>query len=56
PMLQAEKFDPQQEYISRWIPEIDTPDYPAAPIVDLKASRDRALAAFEKLKASRQGP
>ena len=56
PMLQAEKFDPQQEYISRWIPEIDTPDYPATPIVDLKASRDRALAAFEELKASRQAP
>jgi deoxyribodipyrimidine photo-lyase len=43
PMLQAEKFDPQQEYIKRWVPEFGTPDYPSEPIVDLKASRDRAL-------------
>lgn len=54
PMLQAEKFDPQQEYIRRWIPEFGTPDYPTEPIVDLKASRDRALQAFDELKALRQ--
>ena len=53
PMLQAEKFDPQQEYISRWVPEIGTTDYPSAPIVDMKASRDKALAAFSELKAAR---
>ena len=53
-MLQAEKFDPQQEYIRRWVPEVGTSDYPAEPIVDLKASRDRALSAFEELKALRQ--
>jgi deoxyribodipyrimidine photo-lyase len=50
PMLQAEKFDPDQAYISRWIPEINTSDYPPEPIVDLKASRDRALEAFKVLK------
>ena len=54
PMLQAEKFDPQQEYIKRWVPEFGTPDYPSEPIVDLKASRDRALQAFDELKALRQ--
>jgi deoxyribodipyrimidine photo-lyase len=54
PMLQAEKFDPQQEYIRRWIPEYGTPDYPSEPIIDLKASRDRALQAFDELKALRQ--
>jgi deoxyribodipyrimidine photo-lyase len=53
PMLQAEKFDPQNEYISRWVPEIDTPDYPSEPIVNMKASRDRALAAFQALKDAR---
>jgi deoxyribodipyrimidine photo-lyase len=53
PMLQSEKFDPQQEYIRRWIPEFGTPDYPSEPIVDLKASRDRALQAFDELKARR---
>jgi deoxyribodipyrimidine photo-lyase len=51
PMLQAEKFDPQQEYISRWVPEIGTADYPSEPIVDMKASRDKALAAFSELRA-----
>jgi deoxyribodipyrimidine photo-lyase len=53
PLLQAEKFDPQQEYIRRWIPELDTPDYPSEPIIDLKASRDKALQAFDVLKARR---
>ena len=54
PMLQAEKFDPQQEYIKRWVPELCTPDYPSEPIVDLTASRDKALQAFDELKALRQ--
>jgi deoxyribodipyrimidine photo-lyase len=53
PLLQAEKFDPDSEYIQRWIPQWGTPDYPSTPIVDLKASRDTALAAFAELKASR---
>ena len=53
PMLQAEKFDPQREYISRWVPEIGTADYPSEPIVDMKASRDKALAAFSELKAAK---
>jgi deoxyribodipyrimidine photo-lyase len=53
PMLQAEKFDPERDYISRWIPEIDSADYPSEPIVDMKASRDRALAAFQVLKGER---
>ena len=50
PVLQAEKFDPEQVYIKRWIPEIGTDAYPDKPIVDLKASREVALAAFAKLK------
>jgi len=50
PMLQADKFDPEQAYISRWVKEINTPDYPEEPIVDLKMSRDRALEAFKVLK------
>jgi deoxyribodipyrimidine photo-lyase len=54
PLLQAEKFDPQQDYISRWVPEIGSPEYPSEPIVDLKASRDVALAAFAVLKAARE--
>ncbi len=49
PVLQAEKFDPHREYIGRWVPELDTAEYPA-PIVDLKASRKEALDAYEVVK------
>jgi deoxyribodipyrimidine photo-lyase len=56
PQSQAEKFDPQDEYIRRWIPELSGKagaagrgPYPA-PIVDLKASREAALAAFKTLR------
>ena len=53
PELQAEKFDPHREYIRRWVPEVDSDDYPE-PIVDLAQSRRDALAAFENVKASRR--
>ena len=53
PLLQAEKFDPENEYIKRWIPEWGTPAYPASPMIDLKESRDRALQAFQELKGER---
>jgi deoxyribodipyrimidine photo-lyase len=43
PLTQAEKFDPDGAYVQRWAPE------PRQPIVDLKASRERALAAFRAL-------
>jgi deoxyribodipyrimidine photo-lyase len=52
PMLQAEKFDPRGEYVNRWVPEAGTPGYPA-PIVDLKASRAEALAAYDAVKAAK---
>lgn len=47
PTTQVEKFDPQQEYINRWIPEYGTADYPK-PIVDHKEARDRALEVYKK--------
>lgn len=51
PVTQAEKFDPQAEYIKKWVPEYGTGDYPD-PIVDLKASRERALEAYQTIKGS----
>jgi deoxyribodipyrimidine photo-lyase len=63
PVTQGEKFDPTGEYVRRWVPEVrGLPDkqvhqpwvvggvagYPA-PIVDLKHSRERALAGFRSL-------
>ncbi|MDD3763218.1 MAG: deoxyribodipyrimidine photo-lyase [Nevskiales bacterium] len=67
PVLQSRKFDPDGSYLRRWLPELaDLPDrelhepwlgaaaaargYPA-PIVDLRASRQRALAAYEAVRA-----
>jgi deoxyribodipyrimidine photo-lyase len=46
PALQTEKFDPDMEYIKRWVPEYDTPLYPK-PIVDHKFARERVLAAYK---------
>ncbi len=63
PVTQGERFDPTGEYVRRWVPEVrDLPDdrvhkpwegggvksYPE-PIVDLKLTRERALAAFKAL-------
>ena len=63
PVTQGEKFDPAGDYVRRWVPEVrGLPDdrvhrpwegggvkgYPE-PIVDLKASRERALQAFKAL-------
>ncbi|MFW5815673.1 MAG: cryptochrome/photolyase family protein [Wenzhouxiangella sp.] len=62
PVLQGQKFDPSGDYVRRWCPELaERSDrdlhQPAsaddqAPIVDLKDSRKRALAAYERIKKS----
>lgn len=76
PVLQGWKFDPEGDYVRRYVPELgalpakhihnpwEAPDdvldaagvtlgktYPR-PLVDLREGRDRALAAFETIKAS----
>lgn len=53
PLLQAGKFDPDGDYVRRWIPELGTADYPE-PIVDLAESRRQALAAYEAVTAARR--
>ena len=47
PELQAIKFDRQQEYIRKWVPEFGTPSYPQ-PIVDHFFARDRAIETYRK--------
>lgn len=52
PLLQAEKFDPQGIYLKRYLGDYEMPmlsGYPE-PIVDVKESRDRALAALKHLE------
>ncbi len=65
PIVQGEKFDPDGTYVRRWVPELadvparfihkpwqspnPPPAYPA-PVVDLAAGRQRALAAYEVIK------
>ncbi len=46
---QRDKFDPSGAYVSRWLPDLDTPAYPKR-IVDHKAEREIALADFTRGK------
>jgi deoxyribodipyrimidine photo-lyase len=49
PVTQQAKFDPDGEYVHRWIPELDTTHYPD-PMVDHRAEREEALARYEAVK------
>jgi deoxyribodipyrimidine photo-lyase len=65
PVLQGKKFDPNGDYVRKWVPElahldsktihtpwdakVDVPGYPA-PIVDHKFARERALAAYREVR------
>jgi deoxyribodipyrimidine photo-lyase len=46
PERQQERFDPEGRYVRRWVPELESPQRDE-PIVDLRASRREALAAYE---------
>ena len=46
PQLQTEKFDPENKYIKKWIPELDSKEY-AAPLVDHKIARERAIKTYK---------
>jgi deoxyribodipyrimidine photo-lyase len=70
PVTQGEKFDPQGEYVRRWVPELATvpgkaahrpwllpeavADYPE-PMVDHAAEREAALKGYEQVKAAARG-
>ncbi|MFM9005040.1 MAG: cryptochrome/photolyase family protein, partial [Flavobacteriales bacterium] len=47
PALQTEKFDKDRKYIRRWVPEVDTTEYPK-PIVEHSFARDRVLRVFKE--------
>lgn len=48
PITQASKFDPDNVYIQKWIPEIRSGLYPD-PIVEHSKARERALSIFKKV-------
>jgi len=52
PTTQTQKFDPERDYIHRWLPDVETPAYPA-PIVDHAAERIATLEALSREKDRR---
>ncbi len=47
PTSQAEKFDPENKYIRKWVPEFETASY-TKPIIDHKLARERCLSTYKK--------
>jgi len=47
PELQVQKFDPQYQYVRRWVPEFGTPLYPR-PVIDYAWSRKRCIDVYRK--------
>nr|WP_236675884.1 deoxyribodipyrimidine photo-lyase [Chryseolinea lacunae] len=47
PHLQTEKFDKDMTYIRKWVPELDTQEYPK-PIVDHAFARERVLRVYKE--------
>ena len=47
PYNQTEKFDKEEKYIQRWVPEYKTSSYPK-PIVDHAFARDRCLKTYKE--------
>jgi len=49
PELQTKKFDQNYEYIKKWVPELNTKNYPTS-IVDHNFARNRALSAYKTIQ------
>jgi len=47
PIAQAKKFDKNDEYIKKWVPELKTINYPE-PIVDHQFARERCLRVYKE--------
>lgn len=53
PALQTKKFDPELKYIKKWVPELNTLNYPT-PIVEHDYARKRCLEVYKKALQQRQ--
>lgn len=51
PTTQQERWDPHGEYVHRWIPDLDSDEYPDA-IVDHQVERRAALERYEAVRGS----
>jgi len=47
PMEQLKRFDKDQHYIKKWIPELEMASYPD-PMIDHKTARQRALLVYKQ--------
>lgn len=47
PELQQDKFDPDKQYIRKWVPEYGTEHY-AQPMVDHKAAKERCISTYKE--------
>lgn len=47
PYTQAKRFDEEQKYIKKWVPDCDSPEF--IPKIDVKKSRDDALEKYRKI-------
>jgi len=52
---QQKKFDKDYKYVTEWVPEYGTPDYPAEPLVEHKWGRERALRVYKAALAEARG-
>jgi deoxyribodipyrimidine photo-lyase len=50
PITQQEKFDPDLNYIKKWVPEYLSPNY--KPIINIEDSRKKALEVYSSIKKS----
>jgi deoxyribodipyrimidine photo-lyase len=46
PTIQVQKFDPKLDYIKKWVPELNSMEYPN-PMVDHKMARERAIQVYK---------
>ena len=46
PFQQARKFDKDNKYILKWVPELNSPGYPK-PVIDHKIARQRAIETYK---------
>ncbi|OGB67098.1 MAG: deoxyribodipyrimidine photolyase [Caldithrix sp. RBG_13_44_9] len=47
PVIQTKKFDPEQKYIKKWVPEYQDDAYPK-PIIEHTFARERAITVYSK--------